>query len=424
MNLRAIGCNVESAPVELREKLAFDAAKLAHALAELPARYGAEAAVLGTCNRVELYVARPETAAPVHSPLIAEFLAEVHRVPVTDIQTHLYEHADADAVQHLFRVASGLDSVVIGEAQIAGQVKEAFDQAQKASATGPLLNVLFPAAVRVSKRVRTETGIGAGHASVSSAAVDFLLTVFDTFTDKTVLVIGAGEMGRLTLNHIRELHPARVLVTNRSPEKLAALAAECGGQPLSWDGLDEALVQADIVLSTTGASEPIVQRRHFDDRIRYRRGGRPLVIFDMAVPRDFDARIHDGDRVIIFNVDDLTRVADQAAAERRSHIPAAEAIVATEVARFVQDWNRRKDGPVIGQLTAEVDRVRDAVLEPLLAKLNGKLTDAEKAYIEGAFRLFQNRLLHGPIAALQEASREGHSHSLREALMKLFGLKG
>jgi len=424
VNLRAIGCNVESASVELREKLAFDSTKLAHALAELPARYGAEAVVLGTCNRVELYVARPDTDAPVHSPLIAEFLAEVHGVGADEVRAHLYEHADADAVRHLFRVASGLDSVVIGEAQIAGQVKEAFDLAQKAGATGPLLNALFPAAARVSKRIRTETGIGAGHASVSSAAVDFLLTVFDTFADKTVLVIGAGEMGRLTLNHIRELNPARVLVTNRSPDKAAAIAAECGGQCAVWEHLDDALVTADIVLSTTGAAEPIVPRRRFDEKVRYRRGGRPLVIFDMAVPRDFDPRIHDGDRGSIFNVDDLTRVADQAAAERRRHIPEAESIVVAEVERFVQDWNRRKDGPVIGQLTAEVDRVRDAVLEPLLARFNGKLTSAEKAYIEGAFRLFQNRLLHGPIAALQEASREGHSGTLREALMKLFGLKG
>ncbi len=215
-----------------------------------------------------------------------------------------------------------------------------------------------------------------------------------------------------------------MLVTNRSREKAELLAAECGGQAVPWEQLDDALVQADIVLSTTGAPEPIVSRRRFDEKVRPRRAGRVLVVFDMAVPRDFDPRLHDGDRVSVFNVDDLTRVADQAAAERRKHLPAAEAIVLGEVAKFVQDWNRRKDGPVIGQLTAEVDRVRDAVLEPLLAKLNGKLTDADRAYIEGAFRLFQNRLLHGPIAALQEDSRAGHGGTLREALMKLFGLKG
>jgi glutamyl-tRNA reductase len=424
VNLRAIGCNVESASVELREKLAFDPAKLAHALAEIPARYGAEAVVLGTCNRVEIYLARAEEEAPVHSPLIAEFLGEVHGVRAEDVQSHLYEHADAEAVRHVFRVAAGLDSVVIGETQIVGQVKDAFEAAQQASATGPLLNALFSGALRVSKRVRGETAIAEGHVSVSSAAVDFVREVFETFTDKVVLVIGAGEMGRLTLNHIRELNPARVLVTNRNPERAAAVAAEHGGQVVPWEKLDDALVQADIVLSTTGAQQPIVERRWFDQKVRPRRAGRTLVVFDMAVPRDFDSRLHDGDRVSVFNVDDLTRVADQAAAARREHIPAAEAIVAAEVAKFAQDWARRKDGPVIGQLTAEADRVRDAVLLPLLAKLNGKLTPAELEYLEGAFRLFQNKLLHGPIAALQEASRAGHGGTLRDALMKLFGLKG
>ncbi len=422
MNLRAIGCNVGSAPVELREKLAFDPAKLARALNELPARYGAEAVILGTCNRVELYIARADTAAPIHSPLIAEYLSEIHGVPAETIQDHLYEHADAEAVRHVFRVVSGLDSIVLGEGQIAGQVKEAFETAQRNNATSILLNTLFPAALRVSKRVRTETGIAQGHVSVSSAAVDFVREVFDTFTDKTVLVIGAGKMGRITLQHLQELQPARVLVTNRSLEKARQAAADCGGQAMAWEQLDEALVLADIVLSTTGAPEPIVPRRRFDEKVRPRRGSRALVVFDMAVPRDFDHRLHDGDRISIFNVDDLTRVTDQWKAQRLKHLPAAEAIVSTEVSRFVQDWNRRKDGPVIGQLTAEVDKVRELVVVQLLGKMNDKLSDADRAYIEGAFRLFQNKLLHGPIAALQEASRTGHSGSLREALMKLFGL--
>ncbi len=422
MNLRAIGCNVESATVELREKLAFDSVKTQKALAELNARYAAEAVILGTCNRVELYVARQETVAPLHAPLIAEFLSEVHGLPAQEIAPHLYEHADAAAARHLFRVASGLDSVVLGESQIAGQVKEAFEFAQKANATGPLLNTLFPAALRVSKRVRSETGIAQGHVSVSSAAVDFVRQVFDTFTDKTILVIGAGKMGRLTLNHLAELKPAAVLVTNRNSARAEQSARKCNGRVIAWEQLDDALVQADIVLSTTGAPEPIVSRRRFEDKVRRRRAGRTLLIFDMAVPRDFDPEIHDGDTVNLFNVDDLTRVADQRMAERRRHIPAAEAIIEAEVAKFVADWNRRANGPVIGQLTAEVDKLREAILGPLLVKLNGKLTDPEKAFIEQAFRLFQNRLLHGPIAALQEASHEGHG-SLRDALRKLFGLK-
>jgi glutamyl-tRNA reductase len=423
MNLRAIGCNVGSAPVELREKLAFDADKMTRALAELTARYGAEAAVLGTCNRVELYLARPEVGAPVHAPLVAEYLSELHGVPAADIHPHLYEHADAEAVKHLFRVAAGLDSVVVGEDQIAGQVKDAFDAAQRAGATGPLLNALFPAAARTSKRVRTETGLAQGQVSVASAAVGFLKEVFDRFTDKTVLVIGAGEMGRLTLTHIQELRPAAILVTNRSPEEAAALAADCAGAALPWEQLDDGLARADIVVSTTGAPEPIVSRQRFKEKVRPRRGRRKLVVFDLAVPRDFDPGIDDGDRVSVFNVDDLNRVRDQQLAERRRHVAPAEELVGEEVTAFLTDWNRRKDGPVIGQLTEEVNKVRDAVLAPLLGKLNGKLSAADKAAIEAAFRLFQNRLLHGPIAALQEASREGHGPGLREALMRLFGLK-
>ncbi len=420
MNLRAIGCNVASASVELREKLAFDGPRLQHALAELTARYGTEAVILGTCNRVELYLARPEIGAPMHSPLVAEFLGEEHGIAPELIESHLYEHADDDAVRHLFRVACGLDSVVIGEDQIAAQVKEAFDLARKCGSTGPLLNALFPAATRVSKRVRSETGLARGHVSVASAAVDFVREVFERFDDKTVLVIGAGEMGRLTLKHLRELKPERVLVTNRSPERAADLACECCGQATPWDQLDDALVRADIVLSTTGAPEPIVSRRRFEEKVLSKRGGRKIVVFDMAVPRDFDPRIeHDGDRVCLFNVDDLTRVTDQQLAERRRHIAPAEAIVAEEVARFIQDWNRRKDGPVIGKLTAEVDRVREAVLVPLLEKLNGRLTDDDRERIEIAFRQFQNKLLHGPIAALREEPHGG----LREALMKLFGIK-
>ena len=208
--------------------------------------------------------------APLHSSLMAEFLSEVHGVPAKDILPHLYEHADGAAARHLFRVAAGLDSVVVGEGQIAGQVKDAYESAQKLTSTGPLMHALFPAAIRVSKRVRSETGIAHGHVSVSSAAVDFVRQVFDTLTDKTVLVIGAGKMGRLTLNHLAELKPAAVLVTNRSPEKAATSAKDCGGRVVPWELLDDALVQADIVLSTTGAAQPIVSRQRFDSKVRRR----------------------------------------------------------------------------------------------------------------------------------------------------------
>lgn len=423
MNLRAIGCNFRTAAVGLREKLAFDDAKHHKALLELSSRFGCEAVLLSTCNRVELYVARGPSEAPFDAGLAAEFLGEIHGIPHTKIAPLLYEHINPHALQHLFRVTASLDSLIVGEGQIAGQVKQAFELARQLGTTGPLLNALFPYAMRTAKRIRTETGITKGHVSVSSVAVDYVRQVFDHFGDKTVLVIGAGKMGRLTLKHLQELKPGQILVTNRSPEKAIEVAAMCGGKPVPWDQLDDALVQADIVLTTTGAPEPIMPRRRYYEKVLPRRSG-TQVILDIAVPRDFDPAIHDGDAVSVFNVDDLSRVADQRLAERRRHLPAAEAIIESEVTKFISEWNKRANGPVIGQLTAEVDKVRDAVLGPLLDKLNGKLTDADKAYVEGAFRLFQNKLLHGPIAALHEASREGHSGGLREALMKLFGLKG
>ena len=187
--------------------------------------------------------------------------------------------------------------------------------------------------------------------------------------------------------------------------------------------LDDALASADIALSTTGAPEPIMPLSRFAAKVRPKRRGGPLVVLDIAVPRDFDPAIHDGDRVCVFNIDDLHRVRERTLAERRGHIADAEAIVAAEVRRFAADWNRRKNGPVIAQLRTEVDKVRAEVVGPLLAKFNGKLSDADRAYLEGAFRLFQNRLLHGPIAALEEASREEQpSGTMLEAVKKLFRL--
>jgi glutamyl-tRNA reductase len=422
MNLRAVGCNFKTAAVDLREKLAFDRPAQERAVAELAARYGCEAVLLSTCNRVEVVVARPPGETPFDAGLAAEFLAESHRLPADRIAPLLYDHADEAAVRHLFRVAASLDSLIVGEGQIAGQVKQAFELARTVGATGPALNALFPHALRTAKRVRTETGIAKGHVSVSSVAVDYCRQVFDHFGDKTVLVIGAGKMGRLTLKHLGELRPGRVLVTNRSPEKAAEVAGWCGGKPVPWADLDGALAEADIVLSTTGAAEPIMPRWRFEEKVLPRRSG-TMVILDIAVPRDFDPAIHDGDRVCLFNIDDLTRVREQTIAKRLRHVAPAEGIVEAEVRRFVDDWNRRRTGPVIGQLNAEVNRLRAEVTAPLLAKLNGKLTPEERKAIEYAFQLFQNRLLHGPIAALQEASREGHHGTVSELVKKLFRLE-
>jgi glutamyl-tRNA reductase len=422
MKLLVVGCSFRTAPVEFRERLAFDQDKLLCALTELATRYGCEAVILSTCNRVELYLARTDSPVAPDAELVAEFLGEFHDLPAAAIWPHLYHHQDAEAVRHLFRVAASLDSLIVGEGQIAGQVKRAYELSQERATTGPLLHAVFQHARLVAKRVRSETGIAHGHVSVSSAAVDYVRQVFDHFDDKVILIIGAGKMGELTLRHLRELRPYRILVTNRSPEKAEAMARGCQGTAVPWERLDDALAAADIVLSTTGAPEPIVTRQRYQ-RILARRTGGPVVILDIAVPRDFDPQIHDGDRTCLFNIDDLKRIRERTLRDRLKHVGPAEAIVEHEHKRFLSDWTRRRNGPVIARLTQDLEAKRQAIVAQLFGRLNGRLSAADQAYIEGAFRLLQNQFLHGPITALTEEAHGAGSHTLLEALRKLFRLQ-
>jgi glutamyl-tRNA reductase len=430
VNLLAVGCSFRNTPVEMRERLAFPGDRLSQALDLLTTRLDCEAVILSTCNRVELYLGqvpdKPTSAVnPVTPEIAASFIAEFHGLPPGDVQPHLYVHRQGAAVHHLFRVAASLDSLIVGEGQIAGQVKKAYELAQEHASAGPLLHALFRHARQVARRVRTETGIAQGHVSVSSVAVDYVRQVFDHFGDKTVLVIGAGKMGELTLRHLRDLRPRRIVVTNRSPEKAVAVARGCGGDAAPWERLDDLLAHADIVLSTTGAAEPIVTKRRYDKVVARRVGG-PVVILDIAVPRDFDPDIHDGDRTCLFNIDDLQRIRDATLKDRLRHVGPAEAIVAAEAKKFEGDWARRRHGAVIARLTQEFEAKRDEVVRELFKRLNGRLTEKEQKEIEGAFRLLQNRFLHGPISALAEDTQAGPApvgHTLLDALRKLFRLQ-
>jgi glutamyl-tRNA reductase len=431
MILLAIGCSFRTTPVEVRERLAFNDEQVGRALDVLANRFGFEAVILSTCNRVELYLGKVLgagagapgrfTACPAD---VIDFLAEFHGLPADEVRCHLYVHHDAEVVRHLFQVSASLDSMLVGEGQIAGQVKKAYDRALHQNCTGPLLNSLFPHARRVAKRVRTETGIAQGHVSVSSAAVDYVREVFDHFGDKTILVIGAGKMGELTLKHLRSLRPHRILVTNRSPDKARCVAQGCGGEAVPWEQLDEVMARADIILSTTGAPEPIVSGKRYQ-RAMARRSGGPVVILDIAVPRDFDPRIHDGDQTFLFNIDDLKSIREATLAKRREHVAPAETIVEQEAQRFLKDWARRRNGPIIAQLNQDFEAKRREVVAGLFAHLNGKLSEADRKYIEQAFVLLQNQFLHGPIAALTEETQSGSAsgHTLLDAMRKLFRLQ-
>jgi glutamyl-tRNA reductase len=422
MNVLTLGCSYRTTPVGVRERLAFTDEQVGRALDLLSARTGTEAVLLSTCNRVELYLADPGSAWKSGGDL-TDFLAKFHGLPADEIRPHLYAHHDLDAVRHLFRVAASLDSMLVGEDQIAGQVKGAYERARAQGATGPLLNVLFPHARRVAKRIRTETGISRGHASVPSAAVEYVQEIFDRFDDKTVLVIGAGKMGELTLRRLMTLRPECILVTNRSPDKARAVAAQCGGEAVSWERLDEALGRADIILSTTGASEPIVTRDRFA-RVASRRTGGMVVILDIAVPRDFDPAVHDGSRTLLLNIDDLKAMGEVTLGRRRAHIRSAEQIVEQEAQRFTKGWARRTNGPLIEQLTRWCETRRQKAVEHVLSRLRGKLSDADCSATEKAFSRFQNQFLHGLIRALTEDTHAAAASgcTLVAALLKQYHL--
>jgi glutamyl-tRNA reductase len=422
MNVVILGCSYRTAPVGVRERLAFTDEQVGRALDRLSACPGREAVLLSTCNRVELYLGYPGEGKEAGQEL-TDFLADFHGLPADEIRPHLYVHRGLDAVRHLFLVAASLDSMLVGEGQIAGQIKRAYERAQARGTTGPLLNALFPHARRVAKRVRAETGISRGHVSVPSAAVDYVREVFDHFGDKTVLVIGAGKMGELTLKHLRELQPKRILVTNRSPEKARQVADGCKGEAVAWELLDEVLARADIVLSTTGAPEPIMTAERYR-RIAARRVSGPVVILDIAVPRDFDPGVHDGSQTFMLNIDDLKAMSEATLAGRHAHIRAAEQIVEQEAQRFTTEWARRRNGPVIQQLTRWCETRRQEAVNSVLSRLSSKLSDADCAATEKAFSRFQNRLLHGPISVLTEEAHAGAAsgYTLAEALLKLFRL--
>lgn len=422
MKLRMVGCNHRRTPLELRQRLAFSSEQAAAALDGLRQRFPAtEAVVLSTCNRVELYTADEQPTGPSHDEL-AGFLAEFHGLHPYDIDEELHRHSDEDVVRHLFAVAAGLDSLVLGEPQILAQVKDAYRLATEHQSAGPLTHAVFQAALRVARRVAAETTIQQKRVSIPSVAVaDFARQIFERFDDKQVLVIGAGEMAEETLRYLAEADARRIVVVNRSPERAAALAAAFDGRAAPWDSLDEQLVTADLVVSATAASQPIVTRERFA-RIEARRFQRPLLVLDLAVPRDFEPAVGDCLGVYLYCVDDLRDTADANRRQRENELPAALRIVDEETESFMAELRHRATGPIIARLREGWQRPMDDELRRLFGKLP-QLDDASRAEIERSFERLVNKLLHPPLDALRVETHRGTHHGLLEALQRLFQLR-
>jgi glutamyl-tRNA reductase len=422
MNLRMVGCSHHTASVELREKLAFNRDQAAEALARFRTRYPeAEAVLLSTCNRVELYFASEAAdACPTHHDAVA-FLAEFHGLGVDQVFNQLFEHTGEDFVRHLFTVAASLDSMLVGEAQILGQVKQAYELATTASATGPLTNSAFQAALRVAKRVASETAIQQKRVSIPSVAIgDFAKGIFERFDDKHVLVIGAGEMGEEALRYLIDEGARNISIVNRNAARAEDLAARLAGQPRPWGDLHRLLVEADLVISATGASEPILTAADFRSIIaeRYQR---TLLILDLAIPRDFEPAIGDSVGVYLYSIDDLRAVCEKNRQERQQEWPRAERIIDEETHRFMADLAHRATAPTIKRLKSQADDVKADELARLLNKL-GPVDAKTQSEISAAFDRLVNKLLHPPLESLRDESQQGPPVGLLDALKRLFRL--
>ncbi len=424
MKLQLVGCSHHASNVRVREQLAFTPAQAEEALASLKVRFPhTEAVLLSTCNRVELYTVTEDVlVAPSHHD-VAEFMAAFHGIHLYDVFDDLFERTGEDAIMHLFTVAAGLDSMVLGEPQILSQVKQAYDLACELNAAGPVTHSVFQAALRTAKRVANETEISRRRVSIPSVAVaDVASQFFERFDDKRVLVIGAGEMGQETLRYLADEGARDVVVINRSLQRAERLAAEWNGRAAPWERLHAELIDADLVVSTTGADRPIVTLEDYL-KIEDARSQKPLFILDLAIPRDFDPAI--GDECLsayLYSIDDLQKACERNRREREKELPAALKIVEQEAAEFMADLNRRATGPIIHRLKQGMQQPKEDELRRLFNKLP-ELNDRERAEIERAFDRLINKLLHPPLESLRDEAREGHPHALLDALKRLFHLK-
>ncbi len=423
MKLKLVGCSHHTTRIEVREQLAFSPEQIPKALSALRSSFPkTEAVLLSTCNRVELYTAAESDSEAPSDEQVIEFLADFHGLRAHQIADDLFLRQRGDALRHLFRVAASLDSMVMGEAQILSQVKEAYRVANDGDYTGPLTHAAFQGAMRVARRVATETAIHQRRVSIPSVAVaDFASQIFERFDDKEVLVIGAGEMGRETLTYLVDEGVRRITIINRNQERAETLAQEFNGSTAAWSDLPKHLAKADMVISTTGSKEPIVTLDDYQ-RIESERFQRTLFVLDLAVPRDFDPEIGHCLGVYLYSIDDLKKACESNRQQREKEWPKAQRIIDVETDRFLKQWNRRVTGPTIRQLQATTEKLKSDELQRLMNKL-GEVDDNTEKEIQMSFDRLVNKLLHPPLESLRDEAEKGTPHGLLDALKKLFQLR-
>jgi glutamyl-tRNA reductase len=416
MRLLTVGLNHHTAPVEIREKAAFAPERLADALRDIRATGAVgEATILSTCNRTEVYCGLDSA----NDERIIRWFCEYHRLGRDDMGPFLYRHPDQDAVKHAFRVAAGLDSLVLGEPQILGQMKDAFAAAHKAGATGKILNRLFQQTFSVAKQVRTDTAIGASPVSVASAGVALAKQIFSDLSEQTVLLIGAGEMIELCARHLKENRIGHLIVANRTVERAQLLADLVGGaEAISLAEMPARLAEADIVISSTASQLPILGKGAVERALKARRH-RPMFMLDIAVPRDIETEVGELADVYLYTVDDLKEVVQGNLASRQEAARAAEKIIDTQVVDFMH-WVQSLDAvPTIRALRETAEALREAELKRARRRLAAG-EDPQKV-LEQLARALTNKFTHAPTHALKIADHDGNTQLL-EAARRLFNL--
>ena len=425
MKFRMIGCSHHSMPLAIRERLSFTDEQSGIALSAFRKLFPeCECVLLNTCNRVELYVGGPsEIELPTMSELV-DFVTGFHNQPSSELEQHFLKLESKPAIDHLFSVASSIDSIVLGETQIAAQVHEAYVRASDSGYAGPIMHAAFQHANQVAKRVTNETEIHRRRISVPSVAVSEIASeFFERFDDKQIVVIGSGEMGVETLQYLKSAGATRITIVNRSLEKATLVAEKFAVKAMAWEELDSLIADADLVVSTTGAAQPVITESKYRAIAASRNKG-TLLILDLAVPRDFESAIGRMPGVYLYSVDDLQAVCDRNRFFREQQLPKAHKIIKEESDRLLGDWNHRSSGATIRALREQAEQIMKSELSRLLGKqAMERITPEMQEEIAAAFDRVVNKMLHSPLQSIRDVAQSEQRDTLVSALRKLFQIR-
>jgi glutamyl-tRNA reductase len=424
MPVKLVGISHHTAPLQVRERFVFDhdqARSLMRALVR--DEIASETVLLSTCNRSELYYVAEEDADPLHEVFINELAARA-QIPADEAETFVYTHRERDVVHHLFRVTSSLDSMILGEPQIQGQVKSAYELANELSGeartAGPILTRLFDSALAVGGRVRAQTELGGGSASIPTAAVELARKIFGNLRGRTAAVIGSGDMSRLALECLQGEGVADATVVSRTQERARSMAEQMRARASAHEDLPELLKTLDIIITATAAPHPVITRELVEGALPRKRR-RPLLIVDIALPRDVEPSVGDINNVFLYNIDDLQQVVDATIERRRAQVPAAEKIIADATEDFWTWYRSLQVVPLIRELRAQAEDIRQHEVEKALRSM-GTLTEADAAAVDALTRQILAKVLHRPTVRLKEAASNGRERDIMRTMRYLLGL--